>query len=73
MKIEKELQKVFEDKGYCVSTCDRWGRDFRVIILSGYYTMMAGVEVLSVHDNNIQLIIRRENVSAFLEKYSELP
>ena len=71
MKIEDQLQKSFESIPYEVSTVDRWGSDFRVILLTTKYTMLLDVEVLSVYEMNIQLIIRRGNVAAFLERYSD--
>ena len=70
MKIETKLKKVFESMYDEVSTVDRWGPDFRVILLTNKYTRLSGVEVLSVYERNIQLIIRRRNVDAFLERYS---
>jgi hypothetical protein len=71
MKIESKLKKVFESMPYEVSIVDRWGSDFRVILLTNKYTMLSGVEVLSVYERNIQLIIRHGNVAAFLERYGD--
>jgi len=71
MTIESKLKKVFESIPYEVLTVDRWGSDFRVILLTNKYTMLSGVEVLSVYERNIQLIIRHGNVAAFLERYGD--